>query len=160
MAVAGPDYVAATSFAIPLRSETDWIESSARNAHSETIAMKRLAWIGLCLLLLLTGASFGGPLEPIRTDDKVTIRPLGQHSYLAPFEANQRAVVIASGNGRTYLGLYVFDRHGNCVAKDDHTGPATCDDCAVEWFPTEIADYSVEIVNLGRNSNVVQLAVR
>src|SRR5579864_2112370 len=55
----------------------------------------------------------------------------------AVIDAKVRANIIACGQLRegTYLGLYVYDEHGNCVTWDDLGSSSTKDDNAVEWFP-------------------------
>jgi hypothetical protein len=81
-------------------------------------------------------------------------------SYVDTFKKNERALVIASGRGKACLGLYVFDSRGNCVARDDISGPATSDDLIVEWLPPDEARYCVELRNAGFENNPYQIALR
>jgi hypothetical protein len=81
-------------------------------------------------------------------------------SYMDTFRKDERALAIASGNGRACLGLYVFDSQGNCLAKDDLSAPATADDLIVEWYPAEQGRYSVDVRNAGFETNKYQIALR
>ena len=81
-------------------------------------------------------------------------------AYVHTFKKNERAVAVASGNGRSCLGLYVFDARGNCLAKDDHSPPATADDLIVNWLPAESGRYAVELRNAGFDNNTYEIALR
>lgn len=82
------------------------------------------------------------------------------HSYVETFKPNERALVIASGEFRSCLGVYVFDAQGNCVAKDDGGAPKAADDLVTEWIPEGDARYSIEVRNAGYSANEYQIAIR
>src|SRR5437763_1580295 len=106
---------------------------------------------GCALLGLLLLASLGGcaPLRGSKTT-KGEVDAFGQSSFVDLFEAQKRACAIVIGDGDTYLGLYVFDRWGNCVARDDFSGSSAArDDLAVEWFPPEVGPYTIDVRNFG-----------
>src|SRR5689334_1162504 len=103
-----------------------------------------LVLLAAAALLAAAGGSDGGPAKVIggKGANTPTIPALFSQVYSAEFKGGERACVIALGNGRTYLGLYVYDAHGNCIAWDDEGRPrsrpgqtSTVDDLAVDWFP-------------------------
>ncbi len=99
-------------------------------------------------------------VAPRQADTKQRIMGQGNRPYVDIFKANERAIVAASGNGKSCLALYVFDSSGNCVAADDRSDPATGDDCAVEWYPATQAKYSIEVRNLGSQENTYRIRMR
>jgi hypothetical protein len=114
------------------------------------------------LLALLLGASVAGGVlwdeKAIGRKDKVG--PFGHRAYSKHFEAGRRALVIVSGNGQGLMGVYVYDEHGNCVARDDAVGGPTKDDLAAEWVPERAGRFSVEVYALDRVGNEYHMAVR
>jgi hypothetical protein len=70
------------------------------------------------------------------------------------------ARVIVVGKGAAYLGLYVFDAHGNCVASDDDVTRRTRDDAYVEWIPPRSGPYAIAVKSLGRAENEFLMTVR
>ena len=112
---------------------------------------------GLLLFVSLVNADL---LSERKSEMEQPIPPLGVRSYVDTFKAHKRALVVVSGKGRTCLGLYVFDEHGNCVAKDDVTSPKTCDDLAADWIPIATSRYDVEICNAGLDLNSYEIAIR
>jgi hypothetical protein len=123
--------------------------------------MKRLAApLAGGLFLLLAALGIGAPLQPI-DPQRFELPPYSTKRIIeTAFKGNQRSVVIASGNGSSMITLYVYDQHGNCVAKDDTCHPRVRDDVAVEWFPPTTAPYVVELRNVGGLPNPVQMAIR
>jgi hypothetical protein len=123
--------------------------------------MRRLATVlGLVTLVLCGSLVAGGPLKGRVSGFNEVVPASGNKQYLQTFKARERASVTVSGSGATYLGLYVFDQFGNCVAQDVGTTRNTCDDLAVEWFPSEVAPYAIEVKNLGLVANAFEISVR
>ena len=116
-------------------------------------------WLGLSALLLCAALVSGAPIPPIEPQ-AFDMPGFGQKVVTATFQGGERSVVIASGNGRSPLALYVYDADGNCVAKDDLAPAATLDDVAVDWFPPTTGRYTVEMRNPGASANKVQMAIR
>ena len=63
------------------------------------------------------------------------------------------------------LSLYVYDRHGNCVARDEFAERASktrraTNDCAVEWLPPVTEAYTIELRNQSYDSCVVQMVIQ
>lgn len=116
------------------------------------------------LLALLVCVSLGSAdlISPRKREEVADIRGGTVLSYSdGTFEALKPAKAIALGGGRSCLGLYVFDAHGNCVARDDFsTESRTADDVWVEWIPITRARYDIEMRNAGNESNEYQLAIR
>ena len=113
--------------------------------------------IGFTLIASLVG---GAPLQE-RKPEQAAVEPFGRTSIVERFEGQKRASAIVVGDGQTYLGIYVFDQWGNCVAKDDSSGSlAARDDLAVEWFPPEISTYTIDVCNFGRSTNTVTIVIR
>jgi hypothetical protein len=132
--------------------------------------MRQWGWLGLAGLFLVVpwaGSSPVQPLKPSRED----IAPFGAVYFVVPCKAAERTCVIGSSIKAGLLGLYVYDPHGNCVARDefDEYGlaagegeqrrPAT-DEVAVEWFPPAGLSYTVELRNASPRNVPVQMAFR
>ncbi len=122
--------------------------------------MKTRAVFAIFLGLFLCSFGGGAVLQP-RKPERHLVTPLDRMSIVERFEGGRRAGAIVIGNGRSFMGVYVFDRHGNCVALDDSMGAGPVrDDLAVEWFPAETGAYSIEVNNFGLSANAFTLVVR
>jgi hypothetical protein len=122
--------------------------------------MKWICCLALPVALLFGTTGDGGPLKP-RKPERPDVVVYGKASFIDRFEGQKRAGVIIIGDGTSYLGLYVFDRWGNCVARDDTSGAkAARDDLAVEWYPAEEAAYSIDVCNFGPHTNKFTLVIR
>ena len=97
------------------------------------------------------------PWEP-RAEEPV--RPLSSAFFEAEFKGDRRASAICSGNGSTFMALYVYDVHGNCVAWDDLAPSNVRDDMAVDWFPPHSGHYLVEARNCGIHTNKCKIYLR
>jgi hypothetical protein len=115
------------------------------------------------LLLLLAGAALGpgAPLDPKTRLVEGKVEPYRDLNYERTFQAGIPAKVIALGEARKgYLGLYVFDAHGNCVARDDEVNDRTVDDTAVEWVPAQTGPCTIQVKALGKNGFDFLMTVR
>lgn len=121
--------------------------------------MRRSCVLILAVLSCVTVA-ISGPVEGRKTAAQQYVEPYDYRTYSLVFEAGQRARVIVSGNGATFMGLYVFDEHGNCVARDDQGQRPTQDDLVVEWLPARTARYRVEVRNFGAMPNSFSMALQ
>jgi hypothetical protein len=122
--------------------------------------MQRLFMLmSFAALLALVGSGSAGPTTPFSVQT-IDIPALGGKVFSLEWEGNQRASALALGNGNTYLGLYVYDRHGNCVAWDDEGMPQTCDDLAVQWHPREKSAFMIEVHNCGLVVNNCKVVLR
>src|SRR5438105_14061701 len=110
-------------------------------------------FLGLVVLAAYGSFGTGAPLKGRVLALNETVPAGGSNHYVNTFKAGERASVTVSGNGATYLGLYVFDRFGNCVATDVGTTCNTMDDVAVEWYPSRVGRYTIEVKNLGQVPN-------
>ena len=110
--------------------------------------------------LLCVSLATADLITPSKLGPKVAIPGIGRRAISERFKANEPARAIVSGDGDTCLGLYIFDTHGNCVAKDDSTSPVSSDDLAVEWFPAGLHPYSVEVWNGGYLPSEFELGIR
>jgi hypothetical protein len=114
--------------------------------------------------LFIAGVGLAGgpgrvPREPsVLRGELVT--PYGSRAFKITFKGGEPALVIVSGDGTTYMGLYVYDEHGNCVGKDDLGDKGSHDDLAVRWVPPRTARYRIEVRNFGALPNTFQLAKR
>lgn len=120
-------------------------------------------WAPLCLFGVLAFVSWSSAdlLTPRMPEkNKIRISPLGTRVFADVFKANEDALVIAQGEGGTVLALYVFDAAGNCLARDDYSGPSTSDDLIVRWVPAEATRVSVEVRNLGGKENSFEFGMR
>lgn len=120
-----------------------------------------MRWTGslVLLLLLLPLLVQSSPLQAV-PGRVIKLLPYRSLSVIVEFAKEERANVIIVGNGRTPLGLYVYDPAGNCVARDDQVSGKVIDDNAVIWFPTATQKYRIEVRNLGGLENVVKIFVR
>lgn len=111
-------------------------------------------------VLLCVSLGSADLVKPRMAETKQTLAAGMTRSYVDAFKKNERALAIASGAGHSCMGLYVFDSHGNCLAKDDLSAPATADDLIVAWYPAEEGRYSVDVRNAGFEANKYQIALR
>src|SRR5437870_3092751 len=121
-------------------------------SKEEIASMKRMATLGLLGVLLAGSAGQGSPVEP-RLHGGERVPAFGSRTYVDTFTGGQRACVIVIGRGVSYLGLYVYDEHGNCVTRDEPVNFETRDDLAVTWYPPRTAAYTIEVRNLSRRIN-------
>jgi hypothetical protein len=101
------------------------------------------------------------PLQGIR------LPAYASQNFEIVFQGEQRAAAVCIGGGNSLLGIYVFDQHGNCLAREDQVSlrpfrnPELTyypDDVGVVWYPLETAAQTVEIVNFGSLPNRCELA--
>jgi hypothetical protein len=131
-------------------------------------------WLGLALFTLLLAAPLGvtSPVQPQEPQLKTPLAGYSSLLSIVPCKGGERSVAIAAtppnSSRSVLLGLYVFDPHGNCIARDEYDDrvppregrrPAT-DDVAVEWFPPSTATYTVELRNLSPDPCVLHMAIR
>jgi hypothetical protein len=118
-------------------------------------------WLWLPVVGVLLGAPWGNtsPTQP-KSPVKLATPPLSAHLFVIACNGGERTSVIASGDLHAPLGLYVFDPHGNCVARDEATGPATADDLFAEWFPPAMMSYTIEVRNQGLQPSDVNVIFR
>jgi hypothetical protein len=121
----------------------------------------KLAFIlcGIAILLAIGRPGTGAPIQGPSVG-KGRVGPNGSNTFVQTFKGGERACVIITGDGSSYLGLYVYDSDGNCIARDDRGNHATRDDAAVEWYPPRTGRYTIEVKNLGRNADPYAIAVR
>jgi len=121
--------------------------------------MKRVLLLGVLVSLLAAvgpgaGAPVGGGFV-----GKTTVGPDRAAELVKDFKGGERACVVITGKGQSYLGLYVYDADGNCIARDDRGDFATRDDAAVEWYPPQTSRYSIVVKNLGARKDPFDVAV-
>src|SRR5713226_9115021 len=122
-------------------------------------AMKRMTLLLTTAVLLgVSGAGHGGPVAPFK-QQLPQIPQLASQTYSLEFKGGERALVIASGDASTFMGLYVYDAHGNCIAWDDTGTAATLDDLAVDWYPRQTAPYTIDVCNLGPRVNQCKVII-
>ena len=79
-----------------------------------------------------------------------TVSPGGVDSYAGVyFQSRRTAIVSISGDGGSYLELYIYDHNGNLVASG--TGPG--DQKQAQWTPRITEAFVVQVRNLGNNHN-------
>ncbi|MBI3406878.1 MAG: hypothetical protein HY040_00795 [Planctomycetes bacterium] len=119
--------------------------------------MKRLGAFALLSGLLVTCSGGGGPIRP-HPPEFIEVPGYYVASVAEDFAGGVRANVIVSGNMQAYLGVYVFDALGNCVAWDDFGNRATYDDLNAEWYPPVAGRYGIDVYNFGRFESQAELA--
>jgi len=122
--------------------------------------MKRmLMLLATILALCVADAGRGGPIPQFKQETP-HIPQLASQTYVRTFRGGERAHAMAIGTGATYMGLYVYDKYGNCVAWDDWGMPISRDDLSVDWYPRETAPYMVEVRNNGVRVNECKVVIR
>jgi hypothetical protein len=118
-------------------------------------------WLWLALVGLFIGSPWGtsSPTQA-RKPSALVLPPHGVQYQLVTCNGGERTLVIASGRATSAVGLYVYDPHGNCIARDEALSPRAGDDLAAEWFPPVTSVYTVELRNQGIEANALQLAFR
>jgi hypothetical protein len=121
--------------------------------------MKRWPWLVAGLFILSAPFAEPSPVQP-HPPLQIEVPAGGARYFPISFNGQERALTIVSGTGASPLGLYVFDPHGNCVARDEALYRETRDDLAVEWFPPDTAAYTIEVRNAGWRINNVKVIFR
>jgi hypothetical protein len=123
-------------------------------------------WAGGVALLAGVGLVTGAPLESTKRVVELKLEPYSGQTFWRPFEAGKPVRLIASGKQDASLGLYVFDKDGNCVAHDDNLTPPTSNReqtfqlRAVDFVPTRDGDYTLEVRAVGKGGNEILFTVR
>ncbi len=127
-------------------------------------------WVGLAVVGLFVAAPWASPspTQPTKPALEVPFAPFGAQFFLIGCNGGgERSCAIVSTIGReqAVLGLYVYDPHGNCVARDEFDdavakGRAAFDQVAVEWYPPAAATYAIEVRNMSGAPCTTQLAFR
>jgi hypothetical protein len=122
--------------------------------------MKRfLILVTAATLLAVGGVGQGSPVSPVKAL-LPQVPQLASQTFAYEFKGEQLARVLAIGDGATYMGLYVYDIHGNCVAWDDNGSSATRDDLAVAWQPRQNGVFLIELCNCGVRVNQCKVVIR
>jgi hypothetical protein len=116
--------------------------------------------MGATILLFGAALGRGAPLNPAQRVIEIKIEPFDHYEYWRKFDAGKRALAIVVGSNRSNMGLYVFDAHGNCVARDDNMSLLSRDDLVAEWFPAQTGPFSLQVKSLARVPNKLWLVVR
>jgi hypothetical protein len=122
--------------------------------------MRTIFGVSLTAALVLVSYCGADLVTPRKREAKVAIPGFSVRAFTDTFKKNELARVIASGNGESCLGVYVFDAKGNCVAWDDKSDARTGDDLYTEWIPSEQQAYTIEIRNAGYEANSFRIALR
>jgi hypothetical protein len=121
-------------------------------------------WIRLIACALICFVLPGGESASAPTKENYAKEHVleGWGSIIQSFElkGQEETRIIASGETALYLGLYVFDAHGNCVAFDDYAGTHVREDAAVIFVPPVQGAYTVEVRSFFGRDNKVRLVVR
>jgi hypothetical protein len=112
-------------------------------------------------LLWLSAPGTAGPEKPVGPLSKIKINVGASWSMAVTCKGGERAAAFAMGDkGNAYLGLYVYDKDGNCVARHDDIKPKYLNDRAVIWYPPTTQTYTIEVRNLGFVSDTFTFVVR
>jgi hypothetical protein len=120
--------------------------------------MRYAVLVGGLSVLLAGGGGQGAPVSGSFLKS-FEILPGRSITVVREYKAGERACAIATGRGLSYLGLYVYDADGNCIARDDRAGWQTRDDAAVDWYPPAKQKYAVEVKSLAGYKNAFDLAI-
>jgi phosphotransferase system glucose/maltose/N-acetylglucosamine-specific IIC component len=122
---------------------------------------KLLVLFAFLVLIGCTALTVAAPVQGIITaKSRIPLLSYSGWSDSVAFKGGERAVVVVDGNHQTYMGVYIFDEEGNCIAHDDLGNQRRPDDLEVEWVPPRTGRYRVEVRNFGSRPNVFELALR
>jgi hypothetical protein len=128
----------------------------------------RLTLAGFALLLVAP-LGITSPTNPQEPRSKVGLSAQGSLLTLVQCNGGERSVAIASTTSkqRVLLAMYVYDPHGNCIARDEYVErlrprgePPATDDAAAEWYPPAVATYTIELRNHSPEPCAFQMAIR
>jgi hypothetical protein len=125
--------------------------------------MRGAVFLGGLGVLALAHLAGGAPVEPFAEKQgfrNLAFEPFKSQTLTVECRARERTSAILYGQGTSPMAIYVFDKHGNCVARDDVSYYVVSDDAAVEWYPPTQDVYEVEIHNLGRRQNNAEIVIR
>jgi len=134
--------------------------------------MNRLVLLVSAAALAVSAALVSGTtVLPVKALAKIPLPAFGSRTFDIHFVGSQRAAVMCFPSGKAYVGLYVFDPQGNCVAHDD-IAPSRpirdaesaekyyCDDCGVVWYPADSSICTIDVISLGKTANTFTLAAK
>ncbi len=121
--------------------------------------MKHCLWLALPILLMAAPWAGTSPTQAIKPQP-VSLQSATALVIRTECNGGERSCVIASGKTGAALALYVFDGHGNCIARDEPVAAKAADDVAVEWFPAATGLFTIELRNQSAQPNTVELAFR
>jgi hypothetical protein len=81
---------------------------------------------------------------------KIEMKDKGEIAYLLAFTAGKEFEATADGTKNTDVNLYVYDKAGKEVGKDDSPGPK----CSVKVTPAKEGNYKFVIKNVGGDNTV------
>lgn len=119
---------------------------------------KPLLLVVSCLLIVVSTGEAGPEKGTIKKQSGVTA--FGSKTFTVNFKGRQRTLIAVSGNKSAVLGLYLFDKNGNCLRRDDKGLGENRSKCAVEWFPHETGPLLIEVRNLGALDSGFHLVIR
>jgi hypothetical protein len=130
--------------------------------------MKHWLWLALVALFLAAPWASTSPTQPRKPVTDLKLPPFGVQLFLIPCKGGGErtcAIVATTGREPAVLGLYAYDPHGNCIARDEFDevgakGRPAFDQVAIEWFPLTPATYTVEVRNTSGNPCTIQFAFR
>jgi hypothetical protein len=78
------------------------------------------------------------------------------------FKAGERASIVAVGDHQPVVpvGIQIRDKDGVVVAQDLGTGEKTGDFAGVVWYPPRDGEYTIVILNFGKEYNDISVAVK
>jgi hypothetical protein len=74
--------------------------------------------------------------------------------------AGQTSRVMAIGDGRTPVGIYIYDPQGHCIVFDDEPIARVYDDRIVTWVAAASGPYELQIRNFGPRYNRLEASAR
>ena len=98
-----------------------------------------------------------------------SIGPFASQSFQFSFVGKKKAVAECVGNSKkVFLGIYVYDSFGNCVAWNDlaatranDAGDDVPEPIRVEWYPPESGKYIITVINFaGSEADGYKLSVK
>ncbi len=122
---------------------------------------KLLAGLALIGTLGVATVTDAGPEKPTGPLKGLQVKIGNSWSMTVRFKGGERATVIVTGSQEQgHLGLYIYDSHGNCVARDDNGDGNVLNYRAAIWHPEKTQDYVVQVRNLGNVNDQFYLALR
>ena len=130
--------------------------------------MKRWLWLAFVGLFLAAPWASTSPSQATKPVQDKTLPAYGVQVFLIPCNGGGErtgVIVATTSHEPAVLGLYAYDPHGNCIARDEFDDTVAKDRAAfdaayVEWFPPAKDTYTIEVRNVSPTPCAIQLAFR
>jgi len=115
-------------------------------------------WLTFGLLVLAAPLLVAQDIRPW-VPEPFILGPFGYKQTVVNGSAGLESRALVIGDGRTAVGIYVFDSQGHCIGFDDEPSDVY-DDRIVSWVPAAAGPFDVQIRNLGPSFNRAEASAK